>query len=197
MFSAYTMDAEKDVVKKNELLIWDEAWNEKYLGLPVYVGRSKKNTFAYLENKMWCGIQGWQEKMLSKVGIFLFVKHSTTQAIPSYAMSCFYLTKGFCDELSTMIARFWWSQQDKDNKIHWIGWPKLVKSKGQGGLGFRDLHSFNLAILFETSLEIVTGSGEAIGLPESRHEGRLSGKSTLGKKAMICRDGHSDRKSVV
>ena len=35
-----------------------------------------------------------------------------------------------------------------------------MKSKGQGGLGFRDLHSFNLAILFETSLEIVTGSGE-------------------------------------
>ena len=30
-----------------------------------------------------------------------------------------------------------------------------------------------------------------IGLPESRHEGRLSGKGTLGKKAMICRDGHS------
>ena len=28
------------------------------------------------------------------------------------------------------------------------------------------------------------------GLPESRHEGRRSGKGTLGKKAMICRDGH-------
>ena len=30
-----------------------------------------------------------------------------------------------------------------------------------------------------------------IGLPQSRHEGRLSGKGTLGKKATICRDGHS------
>ena len=30
-----------------------------------------------------------------------------------------------------------------------------------------------------------------IGIPESRYEGRLSGKSALGKKAMICRDGHS------
>jgi len=30
-----------------------------------------------------------------------------------------------------------------------------------------------------------------IGLPESRHEGRLSGKGTLGRKSMICRDGHS------
>ena len=30
-----------------------------------------------------------------------------------------------------------------------------------------------------------------IGVPQSRHEGRLSGKGTLGKKAVICRDGHS------
>ena len=30
-----------------------------------------------------------------------------------------------------------------------------------------------------------------IGLPQSRHEGRLSGKGTLEKKPMICRDGHS------
>jgi hypothetical protein len=30
-----------------------------------------------------------------------------------------------------------------------------------------------------------------IGLPQSRHEGRLSGKGMIGKKPMICRDGHS------
>ena len=30
-----------------------------------------------------------------------------------------------------------------------------------------------------------------IDLSESRHEGRLSGKSTLGRKSLICRDGHS------
>src|SRR3954466_7282726 len=32
---------------------------------------------------------------------------------------------------------------------------------------------------------------KAIRVPESRHEGRLRGKGTLGCKAMICRDGHS------
>ena len=30
-----------------------------------------------------------------------------------------------------------------------------------------------------------------IGVPESRYEGRLCGKGTLGKKATICMDGHS------
>jgi hypothetical protein len=30
-----------------------------------------------------------------------------------------------------------------------------------------------------------------IGVPESRYEGRLTGKGTLGRKAMVCRDRHS------
>src|SRR4051812_14331073 len=34
-----------------------------------------------------------------------------------------------------------------------------------------------------------------IGVPESRHEGRLSGKGALGKKAKICMDGHSFTKA--
>ena len=36
---------------------------------------------------------------------------------------------------------------DKQNKIHWVSWDKLSKLKMDGGLGFRDLHSFNLAML--------------------------------------------------
>jgi hypothetical protein len=32
---------------------------------------------------------------------------------------------------------------------------------------------------------------KSIGVPESRHEGRLSGKGTLGKKSMYCMDGIS------
>jgi len=36
---------------------------------------------------------------------------------------------------------------------------------------------------------------DPIGVPESRHEGRLSGKRTLGKKAYISRDNDSFRKA--
>src|SRR3954465_11520041 len=32
---------------------------------------------------------------------------------------------------------------------------------------------------------------KSIGLPESRYEGRLSGKGTIGMKSIICRAGHS------
>ena len=38
-------------------------------------------------------------------------------------------------------------QQEHENKMHWLSKEKLCTSKENGGLGFRDLHLFNLAIL--------------------------------------------------
>jgi len=131
---------------RNILSIDQEARSEKYLGLPVTVGKSRKRTFEYIKKKVWVRIQGWQEKLLSKAGKEILIK-AVAQSIPTYAISCFDLTKGFCDELSTMIARYWWSQQDKVNKIHWLSWEKLTRSKKSGGLGFRDLYLFNQAML--------------------------------------------------
>ena len=86
-----------------------EARNEKYLGLPVYMGKSKEKTFNYLKDRVWKRIQGWKEKLLSKAGKEVLIK-SVAQAIPSYAMSCFDLTKTLCDAISSMIYRFWWAQ---------------------------------------------------------------------------------------
>jgi hypothetical protein len=46
-----------------------------------------------------------------------------------------------------MICKFWWAQQDKENKVHWLSWEKLTRSKKDGGLGFRDLYGVNMAML--------------------------------------------------
>ena len=102
-----------------------EARNEKYLGLPVYMGKSKEKTFAYLKDKVWRRVQGWKEKLLSKAGKEVLIK-AVAQAIPSYAMSCFDLTKTLCDDISKMICRFWWAQQDDEKKIHWLSREKLT-----------------------------------------------------------------------
>lgn len=38
-----------------------------YLGLPSLIGRSKKQVFNFLKDRLWTKIQGWSEKYLSKV----------------------------------------------------------------------------------------------------------------------------------
>lgn len=145
LFSKNTRPKQKEEMK-NILHITSEGLTSKYLGVPSYVGKSKARAFEYVKDRMWKKIQGWKEKLLSKPGKEILIK-AVAQAIPVYLMACFDLSKSVCEELSTMINRYWWSQMDKENKIHWASWEKLMKTKRNGGLGFRDLHLFNLAML--------------------------------------------------
>lgn len=69
------------------------------------------------------------------------------QAIPIFTMSCFLLPKYFCDDLNRMMASFWWNSSNDDKTIHWLSWDKLCLPKADGGLGFRNLYDFNLALL--------------------------------------------------
>ena len=69
------------------------------------------------------------------------------QAIPTHTMSCFLLPKSLCDELNSMVSKFWWGQKNNDHKLAWMRWEKLYTPKACGGMGFRDLRSFNLALL--------------------------------------------------
>ncbi|XP_010696345.1 uncharacterized protein LOC104908875 [Beta vulgaris subsp. vulgaris] len=115
---------------------------EKYLGLPTVIGRSKKVTFACIKERIWKKLQGWKEKLLSRPGKEILIK-SVAQAIPTYMMSVFCLPSGLLDEIHSLIARFWWGSNGGEKKMHWHSWESMCLPKSMGGLGFRDLHCFN------------------------------------------------------
>ena len=37
---------------------------DKYLGLPSFVGKSKKASFDYIKERVWRKLQGWEESLL-------------------------------------------------------------------------------------------------------------------------------------
>ncbi|KAL0288754.1 UNVERIFIED_CONTAM: putative mitochondrial protein [Sesamum angustifolium] len=45
-----------------------EDQQERYLGLPSVVGRSKKGVFSYIRDRVWQRIRGWCERNLSQAG---------------------------------------------------------------------------------------------------------------------------------
>lgn len=103
--------------------------------------------FEFLKDRLWRKIQGWNVKCLSKAGKAILL-HNVAQAVPSYAMSCFLLPKSLCKELERMMNSFWWGTKSSNTKsIHWLSWSNMGMAKGEGGLGFRDLYGFNLALL--------------------------------------------------
>ncbi|XP_040996130.1 uncharacterized protein LOC121242318 [Juglans microcarpa x Juglans regia] len=118
----------------------------RYLGLPTMVGRSKYNTFRHLKEKVWRRLSSWKSEMLSSVGKEILIK-SVLQAIPTYTMRVFKLPSGLLKELEAMFSRFWWSHKRGTNSIHWRSWETLGEVKSKGGLGFRNLNSFNKALM--------------------------------------------------
>jgi hypothetical protein len=62
-------------------------------------------------------------------------------------MSCFKLPATICQKMKSYISNYWWGSSIDSHKIHWQCWTKLTRSKGDGGMGFRDMALFNQAML--------------------------------------------------
>ncbi|XP_075660665.1 uncharacterized protein LOC142630550 [Castanea sativa] len=120
--------------------------HEKYLGLPSLVGRNKRNIFNSIKEKLSKKLAGWKEKLLPKAGKEVLIK-AMAQAIPTYTMSVFKLPDSLCEDLTSMIRNFWWGQRNDERKIVWMSWEKLCALKSSGGMGFKKLKEFNLALL--------------------------------------------------
>ncbi|KAL8111232.1 hypothetical protein AgCh_019083 [Apium graveolens] len=96
-----------------------------------------------------------QEEIKQVLGVFndigerkAVMIRNVAQMIPAYTMSCFLIPKGLCQEIERLMNAYWWKSSSPTSKpICWLAWNKMSMSKSKGGLGFRDLHGFNLALL--------------------------------------------------
>jgi hypothetical protein len=100
-FSKGCLEARRQYVKII-LNVLNETLNEKYLGMPYDVGRSKSGAFKYLKDRIWKKIRGWLELILSMGGKEVLIK-AVTMVIPTFSMSCFKLPSGLCLAINAML----------------------------------------------------------------------------------------------
>lgn len=120
---------------------------EKHLGLPALVGREKKEASSiYFKEMVWKKLQSWKEKLLSIAGREVLIK-SVIEAIPTYTMSYFKLSKCLIKDLEVLICKFWWGYNRDSRKVHQVSWERLCEAKDFNGLGFKEIERFNDAFL--------------------------------------------------
>jgi hypothetical protein len=73
-------------------------FHSKYLGLPVVFGRSKKEVFSFVKDRVWKKINSWSGRALSGAGREVLIK-SVLQSIPTYMMSIFLIPSSLGDDL--------------------------------------------------------------------------------------------------
>jgi hypothetical protein len=135
---------------------------DQYLGLPTLVGKSRVREFQNIVDRVKQRVYDWKNNFLSQAGKEVLLK-AVIQAIPTYCISVFLLPKELCREINSLMQKFWWGNKENDRKINWMSWANMGLAKSNGGMGFRDLHGFNKALLAKQGWRLVQDPNSLVG----------------------------------
>lgn len=62
-------------------------------------------------------------------------------------MNLLLIPNEICDKIEKGTNDFWWGKGGVNGGIKWLSWDRLCTVKEEGGLGFRKLKEFHVAML--------------------------------------------------
>lgn len=126
---------------RNTLGIHNNGGIGKYLGLPEQFGRKKSEMFEYIVEKVRAIKQSWKQKHLSHGDKEVLLK-SVALAMHIFSMNIFRPPKEICEEINSILARFWWGSGENKG-LHWYAWQRVSVPKREKDL---DLETWRYSI---------------------------------------------------
>lgn len=117
-----------------------------YLALLSMARRKRVNFFNDVKLRILSNISSWKGKLFSNGGKETLTK-AMAEGAPEYAMSVFVIPLGLCDDIQKAFANYLRPAKKDHVTIRWARCERLFKAKSRVGMGFRDLSSFNQALV--------------------------------------------------
>jgi hypothetical protein len=118
----------------------------KYLGLPLGACYKAKPIWNGVIEKIERQLASWKRLYLSKGGKITLIK-SILSNLPTYLLSLFLIPASVANRIEKLYRDFLWGGLGEEFKFHLVSWAKVCSPISEGGLGIRNLRTFNRALL--------------------------------------------------
>lgn len=124
-----------------------------YLGVPITKGKLKARDCQGYIDIMGHRIRVWSTHNFSFAARCQLI-NTVLMNIHVYWGHIFLIPKGVLKEINGICRNFLWSGKANDNKPGAVAWDQLCYIKKEGGLGFRNIWMWNLAVVNKLALDI-------------------------------------------
>lgn len=122
----------------------------KYLGVSLIHKRTDKETYRHILDQTQQRLTTWRAESLSFAGRVTLAQ-SVVAALPMYTMQTTLFPRYVCYSLERMMRDFIWGSRENGRRCHMVAWHHFCMPRKDGGLGFRDLHGLNKALMMKLS----------------------------------------------
>ena len=118
----------------------------QFLGIPLGAKSSSCLVWEPLIKKFESKLSKWKQRALSMAAKVTLI-NSVLTALPIFLLSFFRIPQKVAHKVRSLQRNFLWGGSQDLTKIAWVKWRDICLPKELGGLGIKDISSFNAALL--------------------------------------------------
>jgi hypothetical protein len=132
----------------------------KFLGLPAGINPRRLVMWESVVDTMAKRLNSWSGCLLSYGGRLTLI-NSVLASLPLYFFSFYKAPVGVIKQLNRIQRNFIWGGGTEDKRLCWVKWDQICRPKDEGGLGVKNLETFNRSLLSKWKWRFIQ-EGEAI-----------------------------------